>query len=67
MTDYHILLSDSIKVNDSIITQVDFTVILNEVLNFITTLGGLISWVLTLRKKFVPIAKGNITNMIEDH
>ena len=43
MTDYQVFLSDSLKISDSIQTNIDFNVILNEVLNFITTLGGLIS------------------------
>jgi len=43
MTDYHIFLNDSLKISDSINTQVDFVRILNDIVIFITSLGGLIS------------------------
>ena len=45
MTDYHIFLNDSITISDSIITQTDFIRALNDIVNFITSLGGLIQWV----------------------
>ena len=42
MTNYQIQLQDTMQINDSITTQVDFGIILNEILNFITSLGGII-------------------------
>ena len=42
MTDYHIILNDSITISDSITTQADFVRILNDIVIFITSLGGLI-------------------------
>lgn len=43
MTEYHIFLNESLKINDSIITHLDIRIFLTEVLHFITSLGGLIS------------------------
>ena len=46
MTDYHIFLNDSIKISDTIITQVDYIRILNDLVIFITSLGGVrLDWI----------------------
>ena len=66
MTDYHIFLNDSLKISDSINTQVDFVRILNDLVIFITSLGGLISWVI-MQNLYVKFAGFHYTNMIEDY
>ena len=42
MTDYHIFLNDSIKISDSITTQLDISIILSEILHLISNIGILI-------------------------